>query len=63
MSLNLDLLKQNQEEIFSRKMTETNHPTIAFNDNLVHQVALQKQLGMFLDCKLIFEEHLKTVVI
>ena len=40
----------------------TNHPTLIFNDNPVHQVALQKHLGMFLDCKLNFEEHLKTIV-
>ena len=32
-----------------------------FNNNPVHQVALQKHLGMFLDCKLNFEELLKTV--
>ena len=43
-------------------MTKTNHPTLIFNDNPVHQVALQKHLGMFLDCKLNFEEHLKTIV-
>ena len=40
----------------------TNHPTLIFNDNPVHQVALQKHLGMFLDCKLNFKEHHKTIV-
>ena len=43
-------------------MTKTNHPTLIFNSNRVHQVALQKHLGMFLDCKLNFEGHLKTIV-
>ena len=43
-------------------MTKTNHATLIFNDNPAHQVALQKHLGMFLDCKLNFEEHLKTIV-
>ena len=43
-------------------MTKTNRPTLIFNDKAVHQVALQKHLGMFLDCKLYFEEHLKTIV-
>ena len=62
MSFNPDPLKQAQEVIFPRKMTKTNHPTLIFNDNPVHQVALQKHLGMFLDCKLNFEEHLKTIV-
>ena len=49
-------------EFFSRKMTKTNHPTLIFSNNPVHQVAWQKHLGMFLDCKLNFEEHLKTIV-
>ena len=40
-------------------MTKTNHPTLTFNDNPVHQVVLKKHLGMFLDFKLNFEEHLK----
>ena len=63
MSFNCDPLKQAQEEIFSRKMTKTNHPILIFNDSPVHQVALQKHLGMFLDWKLNFEEHFKTIVI
>ena len=62
MSFNPDPLKQAQEIIFSRKMTKTNHPILTFNDNPVHQVALQKHLGMPLDCKLNFEELLKTIV-
>ena len=62
MSFNPDPLKHAQEVIFSRKMTKTNHPTLIFNDNPVHQVALQKHLEMFLDFKLNFEEHLKTIV-
>ena len=47
--------KQAQEVIFSRKITKTNHPKLIFNDNPVHQVALQSHLGMFLDSKLIFK--------
>ena len=43
-------------------MTKTNYPTLIFNDNPVYQVAIQKHLGMLLDCKLDFEEHLKTIV-
>ena len=61
MSFNPDPLKEAQEVNFSSKMTKTNHPTLIFNDNSVHQVVLQKHLGMFLDCKLNFEEHLKTI--
>ena len=62
MSFNPDPLKQAQEVIFSCKMTKANHPTLVFNENPVHQVALHKHLGMYLDCKLNFEEHLKTIV-
>ena len=58
MSLNPVPLKQAQEVFFSRKMTNTNHPTLIFNGTPVHQMGLQKHLGMF--CKLNFEEHLKT---
>ena len=61
MSFNPDPLKQAQGINVSLKMTKTNHPTLIFNDNSVHQVALQKHLGMPLDCKLNFEEHLKTI--
>ena len=43
-------------------MTKTNYPTLIFNENPVYQVAIQKHLGMLSDCKLNFEEHLKTIV-
>ena len=62
MSFNPNPLKQAQEVIFSRKMTKTNHPALIFNKNPVHQVALHKHLRMYLDCKLNFEEHLKTII-
>ena len=62
MSFNPDPLKQAQEVIFSRKMTKINHPTLVINENPVHQVALHKHLGMYLDWKLNFEEHLKTII-
>ena len=62
MSFNPDPLKQAQEVIFSGKITKANHPTLIFKGNPVHQVALLKHLGMFLDCKLNLEEHLKTIV-
>ena len=62
MSFNSDPLKQAQEVLFSRKMAKTNHSTLIFNDNQVRQVASQKHLEMFLECKLNFEEHFKTIV-
>ena len=62
MSFNPGTLKQPQEVIFLGKITKTNNPTLIFIDNPVHQAALQKYLGIFLDCKLNFEEDFKTIV-
>ena len=42
-------------------MIKANHPTLIFNNNPGEQVTLQKLIGMFLDFKLNFEEHLKTI--
>ena len=41
-------------------MTMINHPPLFFNQNVVPQTSLQKHLGMYLDSKLSFSEHLKT---
>ena len=53
--------KQAQELIFYRKVQTTNHPTFFLNQDVVRQTSIQKHLGMFLDSKLNFSEHLKTV--
>ena len=37
------------------------HPPLLFNNNNVSQVNSQKHLGVILDVKLTFEEHLKNV--
>ena len=42
-------------------MQTTNHPHLFFNKNVVPKVTLQKHLEMFLDSKLNFSEHLKTI--
>ena len=60
MGFNTDPFKEAQEVIFSSKIFKTNHPTLISNDNPIGQVELQTHLGMFLDCKLNFEDHLKT---
>ena len=59
MNFNPDPTKQAQELIFSRKVQTTSHPPLFFNENVVPQTSLQKHLGMFLDSKLNFSEHLK----
>ena len=62
MNFNPDPTKQAQEQFSSRKVQTTNHPPLFFNGNVVPQTSLQKHLGMFLDIKLNFSEHLKTIL-
>ena len=50
--------KQAQEDIFSCTMQKTCHPSIYFNYQSVKQVPSQKHLGLILDNKLNFQEHL-----
>ena len=61
MSFNPDSSKQAQEVIFSRKLQKSTHPTISFDNNTVTQSVTQKHLGMFLDTKLDFLGHLKSI--
>ena len=62
MSFNPDPSKQAQEVIFSRKIQKTCHLSIYFNNKLVKQVPSQKHLGLILDNKLNFQEHLKNIL-
>ena len=62
MTLNPDRSKQVQEVIFSRKIKKATHPPLLFNNNNVSQVNSQKHLGVIVDVKLTFEEHLKNVL-
>ena len=61
MRFNPDPTKQAQELIFSCKVQTTSHPPLFFNENVVPKFTPQKHLGMFLDSKLNFSEHLKTI--
>ena len=62
MNFNLDPSKQAQEVVFSRKLQKTNHSPVYFNHNFVQQVPSQKHLGMYLDTKLNFQEHLNNTL-
>ena len=62
MSFNPDPSKQVQEVIFSRKHQKISHPSIYFNNNPIESVSSQKHLGMFLDTKLNFQEHIKNIL-
>ena len=59
MSFNLDLNKQAQEVIFSRKTAKSSHPLIYFNNTPVSCVSFQKHLGIYLDEKLNFSYNIK----
>ena len=63
MNFNPDPSKQAQELLFSRKISSKPYPSLYFNDNPVHQVQLQKHLGLFLDQKSSFDEHIQCILI
>ena len=63
MSFNPDPNKQAQEVIFSRKLNKPNHPSLNFNNTVVIQSKNHKHLGMILNTKLYFQEHLKDKLI
>ena len=62
MSFNPDPSKQAQEVICSRKIKKLPHPSLVFNNNNVLQTSSQKHLGVTLDVKLTFDEHLNNVL-
>ena len=61
MSFNPDPNKQAQEVIFSRKLKKFCHPCLRFSNNNVSQASSQKHLGLTLDNRLTFDEHLTNV--
>ena len=62
MSFNPDLTKQAQEIIFSRKKTDASHPSLYFNNTQIQRQSVQKHLGLFLDEKLSFLEHIDVKI-
>ena len=60
MSFNLDPSKQAQEMLFSYKVTKIDHQNIIFNGNTVQKSANQKHLGLILDEKLTFNDHVTS---
>ena len=61
MNFNPDPAKQAHEVIFSRKTKEIYDPPLVFNNTHVSQSSSQKQLGVILDSKLLFDEHFKMI--
>ena len=60
-SFNPNPSKQTQVVIFNRKLKRPTHPPLVLNNN-VSQTFSQKHLGVILDFKLTFEEHLNNAL-
>ena len=58
ISFNLDVSKQAQEVIFSRKKNIGNHPAVFFSNLPISRKSAQKHLGLLLDEKLNISEHI-----
>ena len=58
---NPDFTKQAQEVIFSRKIKKLLQPCLSFNDIPLKNSISQKHLGLTLDVKLNFVEHIKNI--
>ena len=62
MIFNPDVSKQAQEIVFSRKPNVSNHATVYFNNVPVIRDNIQKHLGLFLDSKLSFFDHINEKI-
>ena len=61
-SFNSDTTKQAKKAIFSRKTTKKIYPKTLFSNILVSKAHSQNHLCLYLDSKLFFDIHLKTVL-
>ena len=62
MLFNPDPLKQAKEIVFPKKRCITQLPVLMFNNNVNSSTDSQKHLGMILDSKLSFINHLKEKI-
>ena len=62
MTFNLDYTKPAHQVAFSHKRSETHHPLLMINDVSIKRVSFLEHLGLILDSKLDFNEHIKTVL-
>ena len=60
MKFNPDPTKQAQEIIFNKKKTVSINTVIYVNNTLLNSTATYKHLGMILDSKLSYENHLQS---
>ena len=62
MLSNPDPTKPAQEVLFSRKKKTQNHPTLSLNNIQVERASSQKHLGLILDEKLNFKQHIESAI-
>ena len=62
MLFNPDPSKQAQEVLFSRKKKAQSHPIISLNNIQVEKSSNQKHLGLILDEKLNFKQHIDSAI-
>ena len=63
MLFNPDPKKPTHEVIFSRKKQSQSHPTISLNNIPVERASYQKHLGIILDEKLNFKQHVDNAIL
>ena len=63
MNFNPDPSKEAQEVTFSLKIKKPSHPVLILNNNHVIQTPYQKDIGLILDEKLNFGEHLRYILL
>ena len=63
MLFNPDPKKPAQELIFSRKKQSQSHPTISLNNIPIERASYQKHLGIILDEKLNFKQHIDNAIL
>ena len=62
MNFDPDQSKQAQEVIFSRKTVKISHPSITFNTVPIARMTYQKRLGLYLDEKRSFNDHINAKI-
>ena len=62
MQFNPDIKKQAVEVIFSQKISKVHHPPLYFNGSIVSLVKEHEHLGMILDSKLSFSQHMSEKI-
>ena len=62
MSFNPDFSKQAKEIIFSNKQSNIQLPVLTFNNSIFSPTNSHKHLGMILDSKLNFRNHLSEKI-